>query len=596
MRLKRILFGFIALFLVFSTLGGQWYWQHSFSALEEQHNNWLNRFVESIDSKLDKYRHIPQLLSQDKELIDALLSPNNSAQIDVTNRYLQQANRIILASDTYLIDRYGNTIASSNWDLPHSFIGKNFAFRPYFQEAIKGGQSTYFALGSTSGQRGYYYAFPVVYAAEHIGVVVVKMDLSAIERNWQSETSIYVATDSHHVVFMSSQPDWLFHSLAPLSTDTLNDIRASRQYLDTDIASMGFRGNLTAESTLLSNPKGNVFTKDYLVTQRESGMPDLILRVLTPLSTLYIELFGFVSILALVFITLYLIVALIENRRYRHRQIEQLQAEAKQKLEFLVMERTAELHIEIDERVKTEKALRQAQDELIQAAKLAVLGQMSASISHELNNPLAAIRSFAENGQRFIEKDKIDRAKDNLSRIVSLTERMAKISQQLKSFARRSDGNELSHIKLAPVIFSTIELIQPQLKSHQVKLDCTIGNHDAQVYINPIQVEQVLINLLTNAIQAMDDTDVKQLNLSVEIGQTKASIHIDDSGPGLPDDSVADLFEPFYTTKENGLGLGLSISQQIIRNLNGTIRVASSPLGGARFTVELPLSPNVVKD
>ncbi|MBY6197683.1 ATP-binding protein [Vibrio hangzhouensis] len=596
MRLKRILFGFIALFLVFSTLGGQWYWQHSFSVLEEQHNNWLNRFVETIDSKLDKYRHIPQLLSQDKELIDALLSPNNSAQIDVTNRYLQQANRIILASDTYLIDRYGNTIASSNWDLPHSFIGKNFAFRPYFQEAIKGGQSTYFALGSTSGQRGYYYAFPVVYAAEHIGVVVVKMDLSAIERNWQSETSIYVATDSHHVVFMSSQPDWLFHSLAPLSKDTLNDIRESRQYLNTDITSMGFRGNLTAESTLLSDPKGNVFTRDYLVTQRESGMPDLILRVLTPLSTLYIELFGFVSILALVFITLYLIVALVENRRYRHRQIEQLQAEAKQKLEFLVMERTAELHIEIDERVKTEKALRQAQDELIQAAKLAVLGQMSASISHELNNPLAAIRSFAENGQRFIEKDKIDRAKDNLTRIVSLTERMAKISQQLKSFARRSDGNELSHIKLAPVIFSTIELIQPQLKSHQVKLDCTIGNHDAQVYINPIQVEQVLINLLTNAIQAMDDTDLKQLNLSVEIGQTKASIHIDDSGPGLPADSVADLFEPFYTTKENGLGLGLSISQQIIRNLNGTIRVASSPLGGARFTVELPLSPNMVKD
>ncbi|MGR5470014.1 sensor histidine kinase, partial [Vibrio astriarenae] len=132
-----------------------------------------------------------------------------------------------------------------------------------------------------------------------------------------------------------------------------------------------------------------------------------------------------------------------------------------------VMERTAELHVEIDERVKTEKALRQAHDELIQAAKLAVLGQMSASISHELNNPLAAIRSFAENGQRFIDKNKVDRAKDNLQRIVALTERMAKISQQLKSFAKRSDANELSRIKLAPVIFSTIELIQPQLKSHR---------------------------------------------------------------------------------------------------------------------------------
>lgn len=596
MRLKRILLGFVALFLLISTVGGQWYWQHSYAALEEQHNNWLNRFVETIDSKLDKYRHIPQLLSQDKELVDALLSPNNTAQIEVTNRYLEQANRIILASDTYLIDRYGNTIASSNWALERSFIGKNFAFRPYFQEAINGGRSTYFALGSTSGQRGYYYSFPVTYAAEHIGVVVVKMDLSSIERNWQSETSTYVATDNNHVVFMSSNPNWLFNSLSTLNSQTLQRIRNSRQYLETDIHSLGFIGDLTAKSAQLANPEGNIFTKHYLVTQRESGIPNLILRVLTPLSTLYIELFGFISVLALVFITLYLVVALIENRRYRHRQIEQVQTEAKQKLEFLVMERTAELHVEIDERVKTEKALRQAHDELIQAAKLAVLGQMSASISHELNNPLAAIRSFAENGQRFIDKNKVDRAKDNLQRIVALTERMAKISQQLKSFAKRSDANELSRIKLAPVIFSTIELIQPQLKSHRVTLDCKIGQQDTLVQINPIQVEQVLINLLTNAMQAMHDSEQKRLELTIEQGQTKVTIHIDDSGPGLDGNSIAELFEPFYTTKENGLGLGLSISQQIIQNLNGKIRVARSPLGGARFSVELPIFTHADKD
>ncbi|GAL34512.1 signal transduction histidine kinase regulating C4-dicarboxylate transport system [Vibrio maritimus] len=294
--------------------------------------------------------------------------------------------------------------------------------------------------------------------------------------------------------------------------------------------------------------------------------------------------------MALVFISLYLVVALAENRRYRHRQIEQLQAEAKQKLEFQVMERTAKLHVEIDERVKTEKALRQAQDELIQAAKLAVLGQMSASISHELNNPLAAIRSFAENGQRFIDKHKVDRAKDNLNRIVALTERMAKISQQLKSFARRSDANELSEVKLAPVVFSTIELIQPQLKSHQVKLDCVVDQQDILVVINPIQLEQVLINLMTNAMQAMESSPEKQLSLTIESTDSAVMIHVDDSGPGLADYSSPTLFEPFYTTKENGLGLGLSISQQIIHNLDGHIHVSESALGGARFSVELPVS------
>ncbi|GAL19941.1 signal transduction histidine kinase regulating C4-dicarboxylate transport system [Vibrio maritimus] len=255
MRLKRILVSFIALFVFISATAGRWYWSHSFEAMQLQHQNWLNRFVETIDSKLDKYRHIPQLLSQDKELVDALQAPNNSAQIEVTNRYLQQANTIILASDTYLLDRYGNTIASSNWNLPHSFVGKNFAFRPYFQNAIEGKQSAYFALGSTSGQRGYYYSFPVTYAADHIGVVVVKMDLSSIERSWQSDNSIYVATDSNQIVFMSSDTDWLFTSLSDIDSETLTSIRDSRQYLQTTIKSLGFQGDLLASSTLLTNKR-----------------------------------------------------------------------------------------------------------------------------------------------------------------------------------------------------------------------------------------------------------------------------------------------------------------------------------------------------
>ncbi|MGV2990168.1 ATP-binding protein [Vibrio sp. E150_011] len=588
MRLKPILLSFIALFALISVIGGQWYWQHNFTSLQGQHESWLNRFVENIDSKLDKYRHIPQLLSQDRELVDALLSPDNSAQLEVTNRYLSQANRIVQASDTYLINKFGNTIASSNWHLPHSFVGKNFAFRPYFQQAIQGRQSSYFALGSTSGRRGYYYSYPVTYAAEHIGVVVVKMDLSTIERNWQSDTSIYVATDNHHVVFMSSDADWLFHSLSSIDDDVLEDIKQSRQYLTTSIQDLGFKGKLSGDSSVITKPNRNVFTQDFLMTQRDSGVPNLTLRVLTPLSTLYIDIVGFIFILFLLFVTAYLIVVLIAMRQSKHRQIERLQAEAKQKLEFLVMERTSELHVEIDERVKTEKALRKTQDELVQAAKLAVLGQMSASISHELNNPLAAIRSFAENGQRFIDKDNIDRAKDNLARIVVLTERMAKISQQLKSFARRSDANELSEVRLAPVIFSTIELVQPQLKTSQVTLDYLASDEVIVIWVNPIQVEQVLINLISNAVQAMEHHQSKRLQISAETHPNNVSIHIDDSGPGLDEQAINDLFEPFYTTKDNGLGLGLSISQQIIHNLKGKISVASSPLGGARFTVALP--------
>jgi two-component system C4-dicarboxylate transport sensor histidine kinase DctB len=590
LRIKRLSFFFLVFFVLTTLIGGKAYWDYRYDSLLEEHRTQLERFTDVIDSKLDKYQHIPQLLSQDTELIDALLAPDNSAQLDITNRYLEQVNAVIQASDTYLLDGLGNTIAASNWGGANPFIGKNFAFRPYFQNAIAGQKSAYFALGSTSGLRGYYYAYPVTYAAEYIGVVVVKMDISSIERSWHSENSVFVATDTNNVIFMSSQPEWLFKGLVELTATQREKIKDSRQYLDSNIHSLGFQGNLEEPISKLTRPRINWFNQSYLSSQKNVDIPDLTLRVITPFSRLYIDLFGFIVIIGLAYTAVYLALVLIASRRYRHRQIEQIQTEAKQKLEFQVMERTAELHAEISERVKTEKALRQTQDELVQAAKLAVLGQMSASISHELNNPLAAIRSFAENGQRFIEKQKPERAKDNLARIVALTERMAKISQQLKSFAKKTDVHDLSVVKLPPVIYTAIELMQPQLKSSMIQFEFVEPELQSQVCVNPIQLEQVLINLLTNAVQALQHSDDKRIKISVVSTKDESLIHIDDSGTGISSLHQDGIFDPFYTTKDNGLGLGLSISQQIMQHFNGRIEANASPLGGARFTIALPNS------
>ena len=166
-------------------LGGHWVWKISHQSLLEDHQSKLDRFSVHIASQLDKFAHIPELLSKDKELIQALHAPDNSAQIELTNRYLAHVNQVIQASDTYLLDHIGTTIAASNWNQSHSFVGRNFAFRPYFQHAFSGKENQYFALGSTSGKRGYYYSYPVSYAAEIIGVIVVKMDLSLIEASWK---------------------------------------------------------------------------------------------------------------------------------------------------------------------------------------------------------------------------------------------------------------------------------------------------------------------------------------------------------------------------------------------------------------------------
>ncbi|SMR99561.1 C4-dicarboxylate transport sensor protein DctB [Vibrio mangrovi] len=574
--------------MITTAYGAHFVWQHSYQALLSEHQAQLERFASHVTTKLDKFAHIPRLLSKDKKLVDALTMADNSAQIDITNHYLEQVNDAIKASDTYLLDIHGNTIAASNWNLQRSFIGRNFNWRPYFQIAVRGNESQYYALGSTSGERGYYYSYPVTYAASILGVVVVKMDLSAIEENWKSNNSYFVATDPHNIVFMSSQPNWLFKSITFISPEIREQIFHSRQYLDQTIQSLGLLGNMDSPATEWIDPKQGWIKGDFIVTSRLLKNIPLNIRVLSPKTLVFWDSFGFVIVSCMLFAIIYLAILLFHHRKNKQRQIEQLQSEAKQKLEFLVMERTAKLHSEIEERTKTEQRLRQTQDELIQAAKLAVLGQMSASISHELNNPLAAIRSFADNGRRFLASGKTDRTDENLERISGLTERMAKISTQLRSFARKSDHDERAVVQLYPLVLSTRELIQSQIKSQLINFEIQAPEHPVWLNINPIHLEQVLINLLTNAIQALENRSEKQILLSFTELNHQISLHIDDNGEGLGDKMLSQLFDPFYTTKKNGLGLGLSISQQIIQSMGGQLNATSSPLGGARFSIQLP--------
>ncbi|MDW1838450.1 histidine kinase dimerization/phospho-acceptor domain-containing protein, partial [Vibrio sp. Vb0718] len=385
-----------------------------------------------------------------------------------------------------------------------------------------------------SGQRGYYYSYPIIYAGGVLGIVVVKMDLSKIEDNWQQPDSVFVASDPHNIVFMSSRQDWLFKSLQPLSDADKKQVWTSRQYLDTPITTLGFVGNLNAPNSELK--QGYPYNKGTLVV---SSLPlpelKLTIRVLSPKQSIVWVTMGYIVVLTLAFTVLFLIGQLIYHRQQRHLQLERIQQEANQKLEFQVMARTAELQAEIAQRTETEQTLRLTQDELIQAAKLAVLGQMSASISHELNNPLAAIRSFAENGKLFLQKEKYDRVEDNLTRISALTDRMANISQQLRSFAKKASGNELTQTRLLPVIASSKELMKPAFKSARVLLATELPTDDIEVQINTIQLEQVLVNLLTNAIEAVKEQQDKQVWLLVETDtdENKVMIHVDDNGPGL---------------------------------------------------------------
>ena len=576
-------------------------WQHSFQQLQTSNQQQLDRFSRHLESQLGHFAFIPQLLSRQGIIIDALMSPHNTAQLDLTNRHLRSINNIVGASDTYLLDAKANTIAASNWLKEASFVGDNYAFRPYYQDAMRGEQGQYFALGSTSGRRGYYFSYPVMYAAEVIGVVVVKMDLSLIEKDWIGKEQHFLVSDMNNIVFISSEEKWLFKSLSPLSDNQKQTILKSRRYLEQPIESVSINGDLQQNASVLSMPNKKPFSNYYLSLLSVSQSKDWSIRVFAPIAPIIIDILILVTFISLLFLLLYLTYILIKQKRNRLQEQAMLAIKSKRELEYTVMQRTSALQAEVEERHKAESALRSTQKELIQSAKLAVLGQLSASISHELNNPLSAIRTYAENAVLFLERNQLDHVSNNLTRIGLLTERMAKISSQLKSFARKPNG-ELQVIALQPVIFAAHELLKPQLKTNKANLTIALPDTPVNVKAEPIQLEQIIVNLLSNALQSMQHSDDKQIiiKLAVQLEdkqnskESLAIIKVLDKGTGIDKKHLPHLFEPFFTTKETGLGLGLSISQQIISNMQGSLSAQNRPIAGAEFTITLPLVINGV--
>ena len=579
----------IACYLISVIILSSWVWRSGYAKLVSQSNQQLDIFAAHLQSQLQRFDAIPRLLFEQKLVVASLQDTDNAQLQAKTNRYLNHVNNTISASDTYLIDLNGTTIAANNWRDEQTFIGKNFAFRPYFQQAVSGQQGRYFALGTTSGQRGYYFSSPVINADKIIGVVVVKMDLSKIEKEWTGKQAHFMVTDDDNIIFISNTQSWLLHSLTPLSTEKRHQITRSRRYGDKAIAALNFSGPLEDNPTLLQLTTSKPFATNYLSISKYMPAAGWTVRVFAPLTAIFIDIAIGMVLLSLVFWLLNLRLRLSMHKRQRDQDKEVQRIKTKHKLEQEVKRRTADLNNEIIERQKMEQTLRDTQKELIQTAKLAVLGQLSASISHELNNPLAAIRSYADNALVFLQREQHQSTQDNLQRIIHLTERMAKISSQLKFFARKSSG-ELHTVPLRNVINMAVELVKPQLKNNQISITVDDANIDVKVNVDQVQLEQVLVNLLSNARQAVEDASEKNIHIILCRHQEQVIVQVDDSGSGINPANLPQLFDPFFTTKDTGLGLGLSISHKIMLNMHGNIKAENRPNSGARFSLSLPIA------
>lgn len=576
-----------------------WAYQFSLESLRERSEHQLSLYVSNLRGQLEKYEFLPELLATNKLFIEFLKTPHEGQSIEGLNRYLETINGVADASDTYLMNAEGWTIAASNWQSEKPFVGRNFAFRPYFQEAMKGKLGRYFALGTTSNKRGYYFAFPVTSEANILGAVVMKIDLSTLESRWSIFNEEFAVTDPDGVIFISTNSEWRYKSLFPIAQELKEQVIKSKRYGESTIGTLDILITEKLSDWAMVVNTGNRRNADHLMLVQDMPEAGWRIHLFSDLNAVNVQVLRalvFVTILygALIFSLLYLI-----QRRKRIKERERYQQKAKLILEERVRERTADLsatnvHLtrEIEERLRTEQTLRETRDELIQSAKLAVLGQMASGINHELNQPLAAIRSYADNAQALLERDRATDAQWNLQQISELTERMAKISSQLKIFSRKTSG-QLVSVSLQAVVDNVLKIEGPLLKETGTEFSSTLPEVEVYVLADMVQLEQVFVNLINNAIHAVEDQDTRTIKLDVKLYNKRCDLILTDNGLGITDENITKIFDPFFTTKsaERGLGLGLSISHRIAEMMRGNLSATNHVDGGAIFTLQLQLAP-----
>ncbi|HBN9805361.1 TPA: two-component system sensor histidine kinase DctB [Pseudomonas aeruginosa] len=550
--------------------------------LAEQNRQTLDLYVANLLGTLRRYEELPQILGGLPVLRQALQQPGDPLLQKIANEALADIRRRTGADVIYLLQPDGTAQVASNWAQADSFVHRNFAFRPYYREAMQGRLARFFGLGTTSIKRGYYFASAVKEGSRIIGVLVVKVDLEHIERLWGNSPEQLLVIDNYGVVILSSREDWRFHASRPLSAAERDEIHANIPYPVQDPKPLRLQ-----QSAWLSQSR----------TLPETGWTVSIYapRTLIERPVRSVLLIGGATLLAL----LLLLTLLTLSRRHYLDRIA-LEAEAKRQLEERVLERTrelenanAQLQQEVHEREQAQRELMRAQDEVVQAGKLTALGTMSASISHELNQPLAAIRSYADNARVLLDHQRTEDARGNLEQISDLTTRMASIIAHLKAYARGA-RRAPENVQLQPAIEDALSMVASRRRAMNVELLRDVPDAPLWVQAGETRLRQILGNLLTNALDALaEKAPPRRLWVIASQDQHGVTLTLRDNGPGFSEDALAHAHEPFFTTKTTakGLGLGLAICDNLLRALGGRLEMGNHLEGGA--VVRLHLLPGV---
>lgn len=527
----------------------------------------LTLYTNAVEAELEHFAHLPFLLSLDP-VVTRTLAGGDPEQL---NKRLARIAQSAGVDAIYLMNASGLTIAASNAKSAHSFVGQNYGYRPYFQAAQRGELGEFYGIGATTGIPGYFYAMAArVPGGGASGVIAIKLNLAGLQNAWQASGERIMLSNADGIVLLASDPNWRYRVLKPIGPAVRQQLTQTRQFADEPLSLLEWAPDHAARTATIN---GQTFL--YL---RTGDLPNSwALHFLVPNDGATTRAWLTTGIFVLFAGTL---LFAWQVRRARHVRTELKRSAAE---ENQLRAANTRLAVEIEERRAAQASLQKTQSQLERAGRLAALGQLASSVTHELGQPIAAMRNQLAASELMVGPTALN------TKMQALVARMEDITRQLKFFSRKG-RDQFERVDLADVIRSSLDLLEPNIQATNAHVSFSPNNSAAHLTGNRLRLEQVVTNLVRNALDSVEGAERRKIDIGIGQNAETLWFEISDTGHGLGDQTLDDLREPFATTRESGkgMGLGLTISAGIISDHDGILSAHDNPAGGAVFRAEFP--------